>query len=148
MKILAILQLHGKTATGFQIPEEVVTSLGTSKRPAVRVTINGFSYRSSIAMMNGEFMLGVSAENRQAAGIRAGEDVELEIELDTESREVVLPPDFVAALSSNPSAKAFFEQLSYSNQRRHVLSIEQAKTTETRLRCIDKSVAMLQAKQV
>ncbi|MDB5240448.1 MAG: hypothetical protein JWP57_1073 [Spirosoma sp.] len=143
MKLHAILQRHGKTATGFQVPEEVVTSLGTSKRPAVRVTINGFTYRSSIAVMNGEFMLGVSAENRQAAGIEAGQEVELEIELDTESREVVLPPDFVAALASNPSAKAFFEELSYSNQRRHVLSFEQAKTDETRQRRIAKSISML-----
>lgn len=143
MKFRAILLLAGKTATGVEVPAEVVESLGSSKRPAVRVTINGYTYRSSIASMGGKFMLGVSAENRQGAGVKAGDEVEVEVELDTAPREVNVPPDFVEALAQDAEAKRFFDTLSYSNRLRLVLAIEQAKTAETRQRRIEKTVAGL-----
>ncbi len=143
MKIHALIQGTGKTAAGMEIPAVVVTALGTSKKPAVRVTINGYTYRSSIASMGGKFMLGVSNEVRQKAGVAAGQEVEVTIELDTEPREVVVPDDFRKALAKDKAASKFFEALSYSNKRRLVLAIEAAKAADTRQRRIEKTVGQL-----
>ena len=139
------LELGGKTATGIEVPPEVVAGLGPGKKPAVRVTLGQHTYRSTIATMGGRFMLPVSAENREAAGLTAGDEVEVTLELDTAPREVAVPADFGAALSADATAKAFFEGLSYSQRRWFVLGIEGAKTTETRQRRIDKAVAQLHA---
>src|SRR2546421_12898614 len=103
----------GKTATGIEVPAEVVEALGASKRPPVRVTINGYTYRSTVAVMGGVFMLGVSNEVRQSAGVAAGDTVDIDLELDDKPRDVELPPDFSAALGRNAKAKKFFEGLSY-----------------------------------
>ncbi len=140
MKFRAVIQLERKTATGIQVPEEVVASLGPSKKPAVRVTIKGYTYRSSVASMGGKFMLPVSAENRAGAGVSAGDEVDVEIELDTEPREITVPPDFLEALDGDADAKRHFDRLSYSNKQRYTLSIEEAKTAETRQRRIAKAV--------
>ena len=135
--------LGGKTATGIEVPAEVVASLGTSKKPAVQVTIGGHTYRSTVAVMDGKFMIPISAENRTAAGVAAGDEVKVDLELDTEPRELVGPPDFAKALAQFPEARKFFDGLSFSLRRWHVLSIEGAKTAETRERRIEKSVATL-----
>ncbi len=142
MSFRAEVLLAGKTATGIEVPADVVASLG-SKRPKVRATINGYTYRSSVASMGGTFMLPVSAEIRERAGIAAGDEVDVDLELDTEPREVSVPPDFAKALGRDPAAKRAFDALSYSNRQRHVLSIEGAKTDETRQRRIQKAVAAL-----
>jgi hypothetical protein len=139
----SVVQLGGKTATGIPVPEEVVTSLGSSKRPPVRVTINGHTYRSTLASRGGQFMLPISAENRASAGVAAGDEVEVDIELDTAPREVTVPPDLAEALEREVDAKRYFEGLSYSQKQRHVLPIEQAKTAETRQRRIDKALSIL-----
>ncbi|MGI8703725.1 MAG: YdeI/OmpD-associated family protein [Candidatus Limnocylindrales bacterium] len=133
----------GKTATGIRVPDEVVEALGSGKRPAVRVTINGFTYRSTVAVMDGAYMVGVSAENRAGARVAGGDEVDVEIELDTAPREVTLPADFAAALDAEPGARRTFEALSYSKKSWHVLSIEGAKTDETRQRRIVRSVESL-----
>jgi hypothetical protein len=143
MKFRAIVELSGKTATGIQVPAEVVTYLGSSRRPPVRVTINGHTYRSTIAPMGGVFMLPVSAENRMFAHVSAGDEVEAEVELDKEPREVNVPSDFLEALDRDADARRFFDELSSSNKQRIVLSIEGAKTNETRLRRISKAVETL-----
>ena len=143
MRFRGIIQLSGKTATGIQVPAEVVEKLGSGKRPPVRVTINGYTYRSTVAPMGGEFMLPVSAEVRERAGVAAGDEVDVDIELDTERREVTVPPDFMEALDRDEDARRFFDGLSYSNKQRVVLSIEGAKTAETRLRRIDKAMSDL-----
>ena len=143
MRFRGTIQLGGKTATGIQVPDAVVADLGGGKRPAVRVTINGYTYRSTVATMSGVFMLPVSAEVRAGAGVQAGDDVDVDIERDNEPREVVVPPDFAAALDGDADAKRFFDGLSYSHKQRHVLSIEGAKTSETRERRIAKAVEML-----
>lgn len=140
MRFRATVESSGKTTTGVEVPAAAVESLGTSRRPPVRATINGFTYRSSVASMGGRFMLGISAEVRAASGVRAGDEVDIDLELDTEPREVSLPSDFTEALDAAPTAKAFFDGLSYSNRLRIVLAIEGAKTPETRKRRIDKSV--------
>ena len=133
----------GKTAAGIQIPNEVVTALGSSKKPPVRVTIAGHTYRSTIATMGGVFMVGVTNEFRKVSGVAAGDEVDVDIELDTEKREVSVPPDFGVALDGDPVAQRFFEGLSYSNKRRIVEPISDAKTPETRQRRIDRSIAAL-----
>jgi len=107
----------GKTATGIQVPAKIVESLGSGKRPKVRVTINGYTYRSSVAPMGGRFMLGVSAEVRDRAGVAGGDMLDVEIELDTAPREVSVPPDFAAALKRDADAKRFFDGLSYSKKQ-------------------------------
>lgn len=117
MRFRAVLQLGGKTATGIQVPDEVVASLGPGKRPAVRVTINGYTYPSTVAVMGGTFMLPVSAEVRAHAGVAAGDEVDVDLDLDTAPREVTVPADVTDALDRDPDAKGFFDGLSYSNKR-------------------------------
>jgi bifunctional DNA-binding transcriptional regulator/antitoxin component of YhaV-PrlF toxin-antitoxin module len=143
MRFHATLEQSGKTATGVEVPAEVVDALGSGRKPAVTVTINGYSYRSSIASMGGRFMLPVSAEVRGGAGVAAGDELEIDVELDTTPREVVVPEDLGAALDAAAHARRFFDGLSYSNKRRIVLSVEGAKTAETRERRIGKAVASL-----
>lgn len=143
MRFTATIELGGKTATGIPVPEEVVLGLGRGKRVPVTVTIGGYTYRSTIAPYNGLYMLPLSAEHREAAGVTAGQEVEVGLEVDDAPREVVVPEDLGAALASDDAARAAFEKLSYSNQRRIVLSVEGAKAAETRARRIDKAVAEL-----
>jgi uncharacterized protein DUF1905/bacteriocin resistance YdeI/OmpD-like protein len=142
MKLRATIEQDGGAA-GIEIPAEVVTSLGSSKRPKVRVTINGYTYRSSVASMGGRFMLGVSAKVREEAGVAGGDTVDVDIELDTEPREVVVPLDLAAALKRDAEAKRVFDALSFSKKQRFVLPIEDAKTAETRQRRIEKMVVAL-----
>lgn len=148
MRFRAKILLAGKTATGIRVPADVVESLGPSKRPPVRVTIGVHTYRSSVATVGGEFMLPVSAEIRGSAGVAAGDKVDVDIELDTESREVTVPPNFTDALDRDANARRFFDGLSYSNRLRFVLSIEEAKTAETRQRRIAKAVSILREGRV
>jgi bifunctional DNA-binding transcriptional regulator/antitoxin component of YhaV-PrlF toxin-antitoxin module len=143
MKFQATIQQAGKTATGMEVPPDVVEALGSGKRPAVRVTVAGHTYRSSVAPMRGRFMLPLSAENRERAGVAAGDEVEVEVELDTETREVAVPDDLAKALSADRRAREFFEGLPYSQKQWYVLPIEQAKKPETRERRIAKAVDML-----
>lgn len=148
MKFRATVELNGKTATGIQVPPEVVESLQSGKRPAVQVTINNHAYRSTVASMDGKFMLPLSAENRKLAGVAAGDEVDIEVTLDTEPRELVIPPDFKGALDDDEDARHFFEGLSRSARLRIVLSIEGAKTTETRLRRITRAINDLHEEHV
>ncbi|WP_182914260.1 YdeI/OmpD-associated family protein [Paenibacillus sp. 1011MAR3C5] len=143
MKFKTEVILGGKTATGFEVPSEVVESLGKGKKPPVVVTISGYSYRSTVAVMGGKFMLPLNSDNRQQAGVAAGDIVEVELALDTEPREIVVPEDLAAALAQEETAAAFFAGLSYSNKNRIVYQIEQAKTAETRDRRIRKAVETL-----
>jgi hypothetical protein len=148
MKFKTEILLSGKTATGFVVPPQVVEALGAGKRPPVNVTVGSHTYRSTVAVMSGEFMLPLSAENREKAGVAAGDVVEVEISLDSAPREVSVPPDFSQALEGEAEARRTFEGLSYSQKRRIVLGIEDAKTDATRQRRIEKAVAMLREGRV
>ncbi len=143
MRFQATIQLGGKTATGIEVPEAVVTQLGAGKRPAVRVTLRGYTYRTTVAPMGGAFMVPLSAEHRANSGAAAGDMVEVDIALDTEPRTVAVPPDFAEALSHDAAAQRAFDGLAYSHQLRHVLAITEAKTPETRQRRIEKALSML-----
>ncbi|MET9492979.1 YdeI/OmpD-associated family protein [Nocardia sp. NPDC006630] len=143
MKFTATVLIAGKTATGVVVPHEVVEALGGGKRPKVRVTLGDNVFRNSVAPMNGVYMLGLNADVRQQTGIAGGDVIEIELQLDTEPRVVEVPADFAAALDREPCARDSFDRLSYSNRRAHVLAIEGAKTTVTRQRRIEKSIARL-----
>lgn len=148
MTFRATIILGGKTATGIEVPPEVVANLGSSKRPPVRVTINDYTYRSTVAVMGGTFMLPVSAEVCERAGVAAGDEVEVDLALDTEPREVTVPADLAAALNQDATAQRAFEGLSYSNKRRLVLAIDGAKTAETRQRRVTKAIGNLREGRV
>ncbi len=140
MRFRATLELGGKTATGVHVPDEIVAGLGSHKRPAVTVTINGYSYPSTVATMGGRFMLPVSAEVRRHAGVEAGDELDVNVVLDDRPRTVTVPDDLAAALDA-AGARATFDALTYSNQRAHVLSVEGAKAAETRARRVAKVVS-------
>jgi hypothetical protein len=137
--------LDGKTATGIEVPADVMAALGPGKRPRVRVTINGYAYPSTVGSMGGRSLIPVSAQVRANAGVAAGDQVDVDVVLDTEPRTVEVPEDLAAALAGAPGARQAFERLSYSNQHRHVLAVTQAKTEQTRQRRIDKVLAVLSA---
>lgn len=138
-----LLQEEGMNATGISVPPEIVAELSDKKRPAVKVSINGFTYRSTIAPYGDVFMLPVSAERRNAAGIQAGDEIEVMLELDTEPRTVDVPDDLAAALAEQPGAREAFDALAYSKRKEFVRQVEDAKTQETRQRRIDKIVASM-----
>lgn len=133
----------GKTATGIEVPARIVEALGAGKKPPVRITINGYTYRNTVAVMGGKFMVSVSADVRQAAGVAGGDTVDVTIEWDDEPREVTVPPELSKALARLPEAKKQFESLSYSKKRLYTVPIETAKTDETRQRNLDKALAAL-----
>jgi len=143
MRFRATIESEGKTAAGIQVPAEVVAALGSSRRPPVRAKINGYTYRSSVASLGGRFMLGISAEFRAGAGVAAGDEVEIEIELDTAPRVVSVPAEFAETLARDPAAGRAFEVLSYSKKRLLVDPIANAKTAETRDRNLAKAISSL-----
>lgn len=129
--------------TGILVPDDVLAALDAGKRPKVVVTVGGHTYRSSVASMGGRYLISLSKENRTAAGVAGGDEVDVDVELDTAPRVVEVPPDLAAALDADPPARAAFDKLAYSHQLRHVLAVEGAKAAETRQRRIDAAIAML-----
>ncbi|HLN70022.1 MAG TPA: YdeI/OmpD-associated family protein [Streptosporangiaceae bacterium] len=145
MKFRATVELGGKTATGIEVPEDVVAALGSGNRPPVTVTIGGHTYRTTVARMGGRFLIGLSAENRTAAGVAAGDEVDVEIELDAEPRQVKVPADLAEALAHDHTARANFDGLSYTHRKEWVRWIEEAKKAETRATRLAKTVESLHA---
>jgi Bacteriocin-protection, YdeI or OmpD-Associated/Domain of unknown function (DUF1905) len=145
MEFRAELQRTGGNTTGFEVPQEIVDSLGGGGRPKVVVKLNGYTWRSSIARMGGSYWLGVSAQHRAGASVAGGDVLDVTVELDTAERTVTVPVDLAAALEREPAAKAVWDGLSFSHQRQHVEHIEGAKTAETRARRVAKAVEMLAA---
>jgi hypothetical protein len=143
MKFRTTIVQSGTTATGIVVPDAVMEALGAGRRPPVRVTIGGYSYRSTVATVGGSPMVGLSAENRAGAGVAGGDEVEVDVVLDTEKREVAVPAELARALDAEPRARATFDALSNSNKSWHVLQVTGAKTDETRERRIAKSIEAL-----
>lgn len=142
-KFQTTIVTSGKTATGICIPDGIIEQLGAGKKPPVKISLNGYTYRSTVAVMGGKFMVGVSATVRQAAGVAGGDKVTVHLELDTEERKVIVPEALQMALAENPKAKQFFETLSYSKQRLHAEAIAAAKSPETVQRRVAKSILEL-----
>ena len=138
----------GKTACGIQVPGAVVEALGGSKRPAVVVTLDGYTYRSTVAPMGGEWWVGVNSDHRAASGLKAGDEVQVTLELDTAPRELEVPPELAAALDADPVARAFFDGLSYSNKRVFTLSVEGTSNPETKARRVEKAIALMREGRV
>jgi hypothetical protein len=143
VKLRTTIKQSGKTATGIEIPDEIIAALGAGKKPPVKMTVNGYEYRSTVATVDGRFMVGFNADHRAASGLEGGDAVDVEIELDTQPRTVEVPADFQAALDADAPAKATFERLSNSLKGYHVTQVTGSKTAETRQRRIEKSVATL-----
>lgn len=132
-----------KTATGLPVPQSVIDALGSGKRPAVVVTLNGgYTYRSTVGVMNEQFLVPLSAEHREASGVAAGDEVEVTLEVDTQPRVVDVPEDLAGALQ-DAGVRAAFDTLSASRQRALVDPVLQAKAQETRARRVEKAVESL-----
>jgi antitoxin component of MazEF toxin-antitoxin module len=143
MRFRTTVELGGKTATGMRVPDEVVAALGAGKRPQVTVTINGGTYRSTVAAYKGAYMLPLSAENRRVTGVSAGDEVDVDVELDVQPRTVAVPADLAEALDRDAAVRRRFDALAFTHQREWVRSVEEAKRPETRRRRIDKAVESL-----
>jgi Bacteriocin-protection, YdeI or OmpD-Associated/Domain of unknown function (DUF1905) len=143
VKFRAELQRDGKTATGITVPAEVLDALGGGRRPAVTVTLNDHTYRTTVGVMHGVAKIPVSAAARDAAGVAAGDILDVEIVADTAPRTVEMPGDLGTALSHNTEAREFFDQLSYSRQQAYVTWIGQAKQPATRARRVEQAVTLL-----
>lgn len=146
MKFTATLELNGKTATGIEVPLDVLEKLGGGKKPAVTVSFNGHSYRTTIGSMGGRFLIPVSGEHRAAAGVAAGDVLKVEVTLDAAPREVEVPADLAAALDADPAVRAAFDRSAPSHRKEWVRSVEEAKAPATRERRITKAVDAVRAK--
>ncbi|MEU1430336.1 YdeI/OmpD-associated family protein [Nocardia sp. NPDC005746] len=142
MKFRAIVE-PPEPMRGLEVPPEVVEALGGGARPPVTITLNGHSWKSRVAILRGRNLLGLSNANRKAAGVEIGDEVEVEVRLDSEPRVIVEPDDFTQALNADPAARAAYDNLSHSRKREHVHAIESAKKPETRQRRIEKAIATL-----
>ena len=130
-------------ATGIRVPPENIAELGKGKKPPVKVTLNGFTYATTVAAYGEVYMIPLSKERREAAGVKPGDIVEVTLELDTEPRTVDIPKDLAAALAEHPGAREAFDALNYSTRKEHVRQVESAKAQDTRERRIAKIVAGL-----
>ena len=137
-----IFQAEGMNATGIHVPPNVVASLGKGKKPPVKVTIKGYTYRSTVAVYGEDFLLPLAQEHRNAAGVQAGDEVEITLELDEEPRTVTLPDDLAAALAA-AGAREAFDKLAPSARKEHVRQVETAKAQETRDRRVANIIAKL-----
>jgi hypothetical protein len=133
-----VLVLNGNNV-GIDVPEEVVLGLGKGKRPPVVVTLNGYTYRSTVAPMGGAYLIPLAAVHREAAGVAGGEEHEVTLQLDEQPRTVDVPDDLAAALDEAGRRPAF-DELSYSRRKEHVNAVLEAKTAATRDRRIAKVV--------
>lgn len=138
-----VLQAEGKMATGLQVPAEIVVALGGGKKPPVAVSVAGYRYRTTIAPYGDVFMFPLSAERRQAAGVKAGDEVEVTLELDTAPRTVDLPDDLAAALAAQPGTREAFDALATSARNELVRQVASARAQATRERRIAAIVAKL-----
>jgi hypothetical protein len=141
MEFRTTVELGGKTATGLRVPDDVVAALGAGKRPPVQVTVGEYSYRTTVAPMGGAFYVPLAAEHRESAGVTAGQEVDVRIELDSAPRETALPDDLDAAFDD--AARTHFHGLAPSHRKEWVRWVEEAKKPETRATRIEKTAAAL-----
>ena len=145
MRFSTEVELGGKTATGFQVPDDVVAALASGRRPPVRVTIGPHSYRTTVAMMGGRFMVPLSAENREAAKVAAGDRIDVDIEPDKEPRGIDVPADLAEALGEDRVVREFFDSLAHTHRKEWVRWVEEAKKPETRSARIGRTIDALRA---
>ena len=143
MEFRTTIELGGKTATGMQVPADVVEALNAGKRAPVVVTVGGYSYRTTVAPYGGAYYVPLAAEHREAAGVAAQQEVDVSIELATAPREVAMPDDLAAAMDDE--AQAAYDRLSFTHRKEWVRWVEEAKKPETRTTRIEKTVSGLKA---
>ena len=142
MKFTAEIKMHGNlNATGIVVPVEVAQALGGKRVPVV-VTLNDYSYRSTLAVMGGDIRVPLAQEHRAKAGVAGGQVVEVDLTADTSPREVVVPEDLAAALAAAGLTERF-AALAFSHRKEHVRAVEEAKAAETRARRVAKAVGMV-----
>ena len=129
--------------TGIEVNEQMLEKLGGGKKPLVVVTLNNYSYRSAVGKMGNKFMISLSAENRKNANVKGGDAVEINLELDTTPRTVEIPADLQAAFKKNKTAQVNFEKLAPSKKKAIINSINDAKTEETKIKRIYKTIEQL-----
>ena len=142
-KFNTVVKSEGKTAAGIVVPPEIVEALGSGRNPKVKVSVNGYTFRGTVQVSNGRFMLSFSSDKREASGVKGGDPVEVTLELDTEPRTVEVPEDLSAALSAKAGAMEAFEALAYSRRKEFVRQVNEAKAQETRARRIAGIVAQV-----
>lgn len=125
-----------------ELPFDPKEAFGKVRAP-VKVTLNGYTFRTTIAAMGGPPCIGIRTSYREAAGLEGGEKVEVRVALDDEPRVVTPPADLVKALKAAPPAWDRWRELSFTHQREHAEAVEGAKKPETRARRIANVVAML-----
>lgn len=143
---IKLLKAEAMDAMGIEVPEKIVAGFGQGKRPKVTVTLNGYTYRSTVAVMGGKYLLPLAKVHREACGVKEGSRVEVTLELDTAPREVEVPKDLAAALKK-AGLRAVFDKLAFTHRKEQVRSVEEAKAPETRLRRIEKAVAFVATKK-
>ena len=141
-----VLQGASKNVAGIAIPPQIVEQMAAGRKPPVKVTINGYTYRTTVAVMGGTYMVGIAAEHRKKSGVKGGDTLDVTLDLDTDPRRVEVPKDLAAALSKARAREAF-DALAYSHRKEHVRAIEEAKAPETRARRIEKAIATVLAKK-
>ena len=144
----ATIQQTGVNTAGIEVPREIVEGLGGSKRPAVVVTLDHYTYRNTIAPMGGGWWVGVSQAHREASGLKGGDEVQVTLDLDTAPREIEVPPELAVALEADPVAKAFFDGLSYSNKSVFTLNVAGTKNPETKARRVEQAIAKMREGRV
>lgn len=144
VEFTATLELHRATATGLEVPAEVLERLGGGRRPAVTVTFAGYSFRTTVGSMGGRALIPVTAQVRAASGVAAGDVLDVVLELDTAPRVVEVPADLAAALEA-AGLRAAFDALAPSQRKAHVTAVEGAKAEATRARRVEKVVETLSA---
>jgi hypothetical protein len=142
MRFETTMSLSGNN-TGIEVPPDLIDDLGAGKKPPVIVTVNGYEYRSTVAVMGGRYLIPFSSDKRAATGIRGGDPIVVDLELDTAPRTVDVPEDLAAALDASPGAREAWERLAPSHKKAHVTAVESAKAAETRQRRIAKAIKML-----
>jgi hypothetical protein len=144
----ATLLATGKATCGIRVPDEIVEALGGGGHPKVVATLNDYTYRTSVARMGDGYWFGLAAARGAESGLKAGDEVQVTLELDTAPREVEVPDELAAALAADPAAKAFFDGLSYSNKRVFTESVAGTQNPETRARRVEKAIALMREGRV
>lgn len=134
--------IHEGETCAIEVPFDPKAVFGKVRAP-VRVTLNGYTFRSTIAVMGGRFLIPLRKSHREAAGLSGTETLDVRLDLDTDPREITPPPDLAKALQATPGAWTRWQELSFTHQREHVEAIEEAKKPETRLRRIEAAVTRI-----
>jgi hypothetical protein len=137
--------LQEEGGTFVEVPPDILAALGTRKRPAIRVLINGVELRTTLAVYGGRSYIGIRREIREAAEISPGETIDLSVELDDQPRSVEVPDDLAAALTADPEARRIFDGLSFTIRKEYIGWVLSAKQAATRRRRVGEAASLLKS---